>query len=138
LNKHAKDIPDHLKTHGLRDLALICGVGRERLTRALADAGEKTNQELTVARAVAALSKKFQREDDLARRQKAEADSAEIDAANKKKLTWLKSDVRLMWADGIIRIRNEIQSMDFLTEDQARKILVGLSKIRPTEPDEEA
>jgi hypothetical protein len=67
---------------------------------------------------------------DAARREKAEADSAEIDAAEKMGLLMLKTDARLIWADVTIEVRRTIEGADFLKPEQVQKLLLALSKIR--------
>jgi hypothetical protein len=117
--------------HSIRTLSLLLGVTRMTLTRRLNEAGMNTAKQFTIAEAYRAMSAKFQREEDRARRQKAEADTAEITAAEKMGLLMLKSDVRLIWADAIIAARRLIQSQP---RWESGKLLVALSKIKLADP----
>lgn len=92
-----------------------------------------TSKPHTLAEAYAAMSAKFEREADRARQQRAEADTAEITAAEKMGLLMLKSDARILWADAVIEVRRVIESQD---EWESGKLLVALSKIKPADPDE--
>lgn len=50
-----------------------------------------------------------QRSNDRARREKAEADSAEMAAAREKGLLMLTADAKRMWTDGFVKIRDVVQ-----------------------------
>lgn len=70
---------------------------------------------------------------DAARKEKAEADTAEIAVAEKRKLIMLKSDARLLWADATIEVRRVIESRE---QWKSGELLRALSKIKPADPDE--
>lgn len=120
--------PEHQKAHGIRELTLILGVGRERLARALVDNGMPTNEKLTVAQAFAALSAKFQKQDSINRQREAEAETAEIALAEKKRELVPAKEVRLAWADATVELRKVIQSKAKWT---AKDLLLALAKIKP-------
>jgi hypothetical protein len=123
----------HQKTHSINAIALILGIGRERLTRALADSGADTSGPLTVAQAFTALSARFETDELRRRKLSAETETAELDAAKKKGELMFKKDAALLWADATIRFRQVIQSRRKWESD---KLLVALSKVELHEEDD--
>lgn len=115
----------------MRALALVFGMNHRTFARQLHKAGVDTSQPATMATAFAALEQKFQRDEARARRQKAEADIAEMKLSEKCELFVLKSDVRPMWEEAKIEMRRVIQSQP---RWESGKLLVALSKIKLADP----
>lgn len=121
---------EHQKTHAILGLALILGVGRERLTRALSDNGMPTNEKLTVAQAFAALSAKFQKQDAINRQREAEAETAEIALAEKKGELVPKKSQRVFQSDLNVEMRKTISSR---AQWKSKELLLALAKIKSSE-----
>ena len=122
---------EHQKKRSINAIALILGISRERLTRALADSGTTTSQPMTVAAAFAALSGK--REEDALRRRKLEAETDVMEMERTQKIGELvfAKDFSLCVADLTIEMRKVIQSR---SQWDSHKLLVALSKVRVKNP----
>lgn len=71
---------------------------------------------------------------DRARRSKAEADSAEMDAEKKaKSLCWLR-DAEMFWKDGLADITKKIQAIPGISTDQLNAIFVAIRSVQLPEP----
>jgi phage terminase Nu1 subunit (DNA packaging protein) len=119
----------HEEVHSINSLALILGIGRERLTHALNDAGEKASEPITVARAFAALERKLARELDRARKQKAEADGAEMDAAEKKGILMKRADCDFLVSELAVQTLRIIRTADYLPIEGRKRCAKDLEGI---------
>lgn len=70
-----------------------------------------------------------QRSNDRARRERAEADSAEMDAEKKRGTLMLTADARRMWADGFAQVRDVIARSNIKPADK-KQISEQLLKIK--------
>lgn len=115
------------KRHPVNFVAGELGVERGALTRRLKQAGVDYLKGVTFAEAFSAWMQKAKRESNRDRRDEAEADSAEMDAAQKKGLLILKKDAQLLWADLTIETRKLIQAQP---KWESGQLLVKLSKVK--------
>lgn len=104
------------------------GVDRKTLVRRLEARNVDSSQGVTIREAFGAWTAKDQREADRARQQAAEADTAEVTAAEKRRLLMFKKDAALLWADATIEVRKLIQSQK---KWESGKLLAALGKIKP-------
>jgi hypothetical protein len=116
--------------HPIHFVASELGVDRMLLTRQLDATGVEYKDGVTFRDAYAALSGKTERDADRGRRQRAEADTAEMTAAKKRDELMFAKDAIARWADVLVEQRKFI-----LTKPQwdSDKLLVGLAKIRLSE-----
>lgn len=71
-----------------------------------------------------------------ARRKAAEAESAEIDLAERQGKMALRSSVNLIWADAVAQGVRNIAGLKSITEAQKRDVLEAIRKIKLSEPEE--
>jgi hypothetical protein len=91
---------------------------------AIKDHYKAESQRVSVARA-----------DDKARREKAEADSAEIDLAEKLNLLCFRADIEGLWRDGNVKIRQKIQQAKDIPEKTKQRIVQIIQSVK-LDPDE--
>lgn len=70
---------------------------------------------------------------DKARRARAEADSAELDAAEKAREVIAAEDMLFIWREAVIEVRRVIEEADYLKEPQKTRLMASLAKIEPKE-----
>lgn len=75
-------------------------------------------------------------DEDRARRQRAEADTAELVAGEKLAILVDCEDMRLRWLDRGLEIRRIVESADYLKPQQKTLLLADLAKIKAPEVDE--
>lgn len=102
------------------------GVDRKTLVRRLEARNVDSSRGVTMREAFGAWTAKDQREADRARQQAAEADTAEVTAAEKRGLLMLRKDAALLWADATIEVRKLVQSQP---KWESGKLLAALGKI---------
>ena len=103
------------------------GVDRAALLRRLEAKNIDTSGGITFRQAFSAWTAKDERDADRARQQKAEADTAEITAAEKSGKLMLRKDAQLLWADLTIELRKLIQSKPTW---KAAELLTAMAKIK--------
>lgn len=69
-----------------------------------------------------------------ARREQAEADSAEEDALQKMGRTCLMTDAVQFWSEARIEIRQTIETAEYLTAKQRERLLTQIAALHPTPP----
>ncbi len=106
------------------------GVDRAALLRRLDAKGVDYSAGVTFKEAFSAWTSKDQRDADRARQQAAEADTAEVTAAQKKGELMFKKDAALLWADATIELRKLVQSQP---KWESAKLLAAMAKIKPEE-----
>jgi hypothetical protein len=114
--------------HPVNFICKELGVDRMAMTRRLDAKGINSSDGVTFREAFSAWTSKDDRDADRARQQKADADSAEVDAALKLGELMFKKDAALLWADATIEVRKVIQSQ---AKWESVKLLSALSKIKP-------
>lgn len=107
-------------------IAKELGVDRKALERRLDAKSVDSTQGITFREAFSAWTAKDERDADRARQQKADADSAEVDAAHKVGDLMFKKDGALLWADATIELRKLVQSQP---KWESEKLLAGMAKI---------
>jgi len=120
--------PKLAQRHPVRFVASELAVDRMALQRRLKTAGVDYSKGILFREAFEVLTAKADRDADRDRQRKAEADTAEITAAEKRGTLMLKSDAAAMWADVTIEVRRVIQSRK---EWDSAKLLVELAKLKP-------
>lgn len=115
------------KRHSVNFVATEFGVDRLALTRRLTAARIDYSKGITFKEGFAAWTARDERDADRARQQKAEADSAEMDAAKKRGELMLVKDAGLLWADRTIEQRKLIQTRN---NWESNELLKELAKIK--------
>lgn len=103
------------------------GVDRKTLVRRIEAKNIDSSHGVTMREAFSAWTANDERAADRARQQKAEADTAEITAAEKSGKLMLRKDAALLWADLTIEVRKLIQSKPTW---KASELLTALAKIK--------
>lgn len=117
----------------MRWLAGEMKVDRSRLQRKLSDAGVDTSEGATIAEAFDALTAKSEREADLARRQKAEADTAEMLSAEKRgKLMLTANFVQWCRAYGA-QVRAKIMEANHISAESKKRLCGVMEEIGNSE-----
>jgi|SRR6476620_5927279 len=88
------------------------GVDRKTFIRRLEAKNIDYSKGVTIREGFSAWTSKDERDADRARQQKAEADSAELDAAKKRGELMFTKDAEVLWADRTIAWRKVIQARD--------------------------
>ena len=70
------------------------------------------------------------RQDDKARREKAEADSAEIDLAEKLKQLCFRSDIEGLWRDGNVKIRRKLQDAKDIPQKMKERVIEIMQSVK--------
>ncbi|MEY2500601.1 MAG: hypothetical protein QOI07_935 [Verrucomicrobiota bacterium] len=113
--------------HPVHFVATELGVDRNALTKRLDVKGVDCSEGVTFREAFAAWTSKDERDADRARQQKADADSAELDAATKRGDLMFAKDAEQRWADLTIEWRKTIQAKP---KWESAALLKELSKIK--------
>lgn len=74
---------------------------------------------------------------DRARKNKSEADQAELDALDAAKKLCPMSSAKLFWSDARIEVRQVIERAQYLTPVQRTKLLAELATLRTKQPENE-
>jgi hypothetical protein len=107
------------------------GVDRKMLVRRLETAAVVYNGEgITFREAFDAISAKSEIEADRARQKKAEAESAEIDAAQKKGRLMLKSEHEAVVSELAVRTRAAIQSAEYIPKEDRQRLTRELAEVK--------
>jgi hypothetical protein len=115
---------EHGRKHALNWLADELGVDRKVLARLFPDGGPRTNKE-----AFQALSGKYEREKNRDRRQAAEAETAEIEAAERRGTLMLTAN-HLRWVRELGTCTRAVIMESKLTDEHKKALCANISKIK--------
>jgi hypothetical protein len=115
--------------HSIQHIAAEFGVDRSALGRKLAEVGTDISGGVTFREAFDAWTRKSDQDADRARRMKAEAESAEIDAAVKKRQLVLASECATAFREIATETRKAIEGEAQIPDAAKTRVLKRISEI---------